>query len=144
MALQIHTRDAFPNGCRLTSCCLGSLHFEQRNWRSALDAYITALAAAETLYQSCILLDGKAAELTKTADLPRLLAYALAQTGNLSQTIETLERGRARGLTESLDRDRANLDQLQQLNPRPVQPIPQPHRTTPHPRKPTARSNDLR
>ena len=117
LALQIRTLDTFPNDCRQTARNLGNLHFEQRNWRSALDAYATALAAAEILYQSCILLDGKAAELTETADLPRRLAYALAQTGNLRKAVETLEQCRARGLSESLDRDRANLNQLQQLNP---------------------------
>ena len=117
LALQVYTHAAFPDNCRRTSRNLGNRHFEQRNWRSALDAYTTALTAAETLEQSCILLDGKAAELAETADLPRRLAYALAQTGNLKKAVETLEQGRARGLSESLDRDRANLNQLQQLTP---------------------------
>ncbi|MEA5600376.1 CHAT domain-containing tetratricopeptide repeat protein, partial [Nostoc sp. UHCC 0252] len=117
LALQVYTREAFPKNCRLTSRGLGNLHFEQQNWNAAKTAYDDALAAAEILYQSCILLDGKAAELAETADLPRRLAYVLARTGNLTQAVETLEQGRARGLSESLNRDRANLTQLQLQNP---------------------------
>ena len=117
LALEVRTLAAFPKECSQTARNLGNFYFKQRNWRSSLNAYTTALAAAETLYQSCILLDSKAAELAETAALPRRLAYALAQTGNLKKAVETLEQGRARGLSESLDRDRANLNQLQQLNP---------------------------
>ena len=117
LALQVYTREAFPKECRQTARNLGNLHFEQQTWEAATTTYTIALAAAETLYQSCILLDGKAAELAATADLPRRVAYALARTGNLEKAVETLEQGRARGLSESLDRDRANLDQLHQQNP---------------------------
>jgi CHAT domain-containing protein len=66
------------------------------------------------------LLDSKSGELRETADLPRRAAYALARTGskdNRQKAVETLERGRARGLSENLDRDRADLTQLQQTHP---------------------------
>jgi CHAT domain-containing protein len=116
-ALQVRTRDAFPNDCRQTARNLGNLHFDQQSWANAANAYTTALAAAETLYQSCILLDGKAAELKETADLPRRAAYALARSGHLQPAVEILEQGRARGLSESLERDRADLSQLQQTAP---------------------------
>jgi CHAT domain-containing protein len=117
LALQVYTRDAFPRECRRTAYCLGNLHFEQHNWESATKAYSTALVAAEILYQSCILLDGKAAELAETADLPRRMAYALARIGDLETAVLTLEQGRARGLGESLDRDRTDLSQLQKIHP---------------------------
>nr|MCU0551580.1 CHAT domain-containing protein [Leptolyngbya sp. Prado105] len=116
-ALQVYIRDAFPNDCRRTARNLGNLHFRQQNWNAAKTAYSNALEATEILYQSCILLEGKAAELAETADLPRRTAYVLAQTGNLIQAVEILEQGRARGLSESLNRDRADLAQLQQLHP---------------------------
>ena len=76
-----------------------------------------ALQAAEILYQSATLLDSKASVLIETAELPRRAAYAYAHTGNLYQAVETLEQGRARGLSESLDRDRADLVELQQTQP---------------------------
>ncbi|OLP17409.1 hypothetical protein BST81_16585 [Leptolyngbya sp. 'hensonii'] len=117
LALQVYTHDAFPKECQQTSRNLGDLHFEIQNWDAASGAYRNALAAAETLYQSCILLDGKAAELAELANLLRRTTYVLARTGNLSQAVETLEQGRARGLSESLNRYRADLTQLRQLHP---------------------------
>jgi CHAT domain-containing protein len=116
-ALQVFTRDAFPKDCRRTSRLLANLHADLGDWAAALPAYTTALAAAETLYQSCLLLDSQAAELQDTADLPRRAAYAYAKTGDLSTAVLTLEANRARGLSASLDRDRANLTQLQQTSP---------------------------
>ncbi|MFN6518187.1 MAG: CHAT domain-containing protein [Nostoc sp. CreGUA01] len=116
-ALEVRTRAAFPKDCLQTARNLGNLHFEQQTWAKAASAYTTALEAGEILYQSAILLDGKAAELAATNNLPRLAAYALARSGNLQAAVLTLEQGRARGLSETLDRDRANLTQLQQLAP---------------------------
>ncbi|MCY7406927.1 MAG: CHAT domain-containing protein, partial [Alkalinema sp. CAN_BIN05] len=81
-------------------------------------AYANALNAAETLYQSCIFLDGKAAELSETGNLAQKMTYVLARTGKLPQASENLEKSRARGLTESLNRDRADLKQLEQVKPK--------------------------
>jgi CHAT domain-containing protein len=116
-ALQVRTYDVFPRDCRQTARNLGDLHFQQQSWSEAANAYEIALSASETLYQACILLDGKAAELATTADLPRRTAYSLAHIDNLQKAVEVVEQGRARGLSETLDRDRANLTQLQQAAP---------------------------
>ncbi|WP_234406421.1 CHAT domain-containing protein [Limnothrix sp. PR1529] len=116
-ALQVTTREAFPSECRRTSGLLGDLQSELQNWYAATQAYEQALAAAEDLYQACTLLDSQAGELKATADLPRRAAYAYAKTGQLAKALETIERGRARGLSERLQRDRADLAQLQQQRP---------------------------
>ncbi|AFY32934.1 TPR repeat-containing protein [Calothrix sp. PCC 7507] len=117
LALEVYTREAFPKDCQMTARNLGNLHFEQKTWAEAASAYTNALEAGEILYQSAILLDGRAAELAETNTLPRLAAYALARSGDLQTAVLTIEQGRARGLSESLDRDRADLTQLQQLAP---------------------------
>jgi CHAT domain-containing protein/signal recognition particle subunit SEC65 len=117
LALQVRTREAFPQNCRLTARNLGNLHFEQQTWAEAASAYTKALEAGEILYQSAFLLDGKAAELAETNDLPRRAAYALARSSNLQASVLTLEQGRARGLSETLAQDRANFTQLQQFAP---------------------------
>ncbi|MEH2050401.1 CHAT domain-containing protein, partial [Nostoc sp.] len=117
LALQVCTSEAFPKDCLQTARNLGILHFEQQTWAEAVSAYTKALEAGEILYQSAILLDGKAAELAETNTLPHLAAYALARSGDLQASVLTLEQGRARGLSETLDRDRADLTQLQQLAP---------------------------
>jgi len=116
-SLEVFTPELLPDYCRRTARFLGNLYSDQQRWLEALPIYQKALQAAETLYQSANLLDSKAAELTETADLPRRAAYALARTGTLQAAVETLEQGRARGLSESLDRDRADLIQLQQTHP---------------------------
>ncbi|BAY23266.1 tetratricopeptide domain protein [Calothrix sp. NIES-2100] len=116
-ALDVYAADTFPDNCRTTARNLGKLHFEQQAWAEAASAYTKALQAGENLYQSAILLDGKAVELAETNALPRLAAYALARSGDLQAAVLTLEQGRARGFSETLDRDRANLTQLQQLAP---------------------------
>jgi CHAT domain-containing protein len=116
-SLEIFTPELLPNDCRRSARSLANLYFAENRWGDAVSACQTALQAAEILYQSANLLDGKAAELAETADLPRRAAYALARTGDLQKAVETLEQGRARGLSESLDRDRADLTQLQQTHP---------------------------
>ncbi|WP_448570231.1 CHAT domain-containing protein [Trichothermofontia sp.] len=116
-SLEVFDPQLLPDDCRKAARSLGNLYAEQKQWPEAAAAYQTALQAAEILYQSATLLDSKAAELAETADLPRRAAYALAKIGNLQQAALTLEQGRARGLSESLERDRADLSQLEQSHP---------------------------
>ena len=114
LALQVRTREAFPKNCFQTARNLGNIYSQdQQAWGKAASAYMLALEAGEILYQSAILLDGKTAELAQTNDLPHRAAYALARSGKLQDAALRLEQGRARGLSETLERDRANLTQLQ-------------------------------
>jgi CHAT domain-containing protein len=116
-SLEIYQPESFPLDCRRTAKSLGNLHFQQKNWQEATKAYSLALAAAETLYKSCELLYSKAADLEQTANLPRRAAYAFAKTGDLQSAVLAIETNRARGLSESLDRDRANLQELAKIAP---------------------------
>ncbi|XGV97798.1 MAG: CHAT domain-containing protein [Leptolyngbya sp. BL-A-14] len=117
LSLQIRTPQVFPKDCRQTAYNLGNLYFQQQSWSKAKRAYALALQASEILYQSTLLLDSQAAELAEIADLPRRAAYAYAQSGDLQSAVLTLERGRARNLSETLERDRADLVRLQELAP---------------------------
>lgn len=116
-ALGVFTVGTFPQQCRKAARTLGDLYSRQQAWIQAQEAYSTALEAAEILYRSCVFLEGKGSELKDNFNLSRCAAYAFAQNGQIQTAIEVLERGRARGLSESLDRDRANLAQLQQVAP---------------------------
>jgi CHAT domain-containing protein len=118
LALQVYTCEAFPKDCRNTAQNLGNLYFQEKSWIEARDAYIAATAATESLYQSSISYNGKGDELKAAADIPSRLAYAQTQLGNFQAAILTLEQGRACGLTESLNRDRNNLTQLENLAPK--------------------------
>jgi CHAT domain-containing protein/tetratricopeptide (TPR) repeat protein len=116
-ALTIFTSSDFPQDCRRTSGLVANLRASQGNWSQAVESYQNALNAAETLYLSCDFLYSKAAELEKTADIPRCAAYAYAKIGDLPAAVLAIETGRARGLSESLERDRANLQQLAIISP---------------------------
>ncbi|WNZ44018.1 CHAT domain-containing protein [Leptolyngbya boryana CZ1] len=116
-ALLVYFPRTFPNECRGTACTLGNLYFDQQNFSEAADVYQVALEAAEILYQSCLLLSSKVSELTDTDDLPRRAAYTYAKICDLETAVLKLERNRARSLSETLERDRANLTQLQQVVP---------------------------
>jgi CHAT domain-containing protein/tetratricopeptide (TPR) repeat protein len=116
-SLEIYRPESFPNSCRRTARSLGNLHFERHRWKEALTSYQQALQAAEVLYQSAIFIESQAAELSETADLHHRAAYAMAKAGDLQSAVLTLEQGRARGLSEALARDRADLEQLQVIAP---------------------------
>jgi CHAT domain-containing protein len=109
--------ELLPNYCRRTARNLGNLYSEQQRWQEATPIYQKALHAAEVLYQSANLLESKTVELTETADLPRRAAYVLAHSGNLQSAALILEQGCARGLSETLERDRSDLTRLQRTNP---------------------------
>jgi CHAT domain-containing protein/putative heme iron utilization protein len=116
-SLTIFTPETFPDDCRRTGRFLANLYSDQTRWTEAASTYKIALKASEICYQRSDFLDSKSSELSTTADLPRRAAYAYAKTGDLPKAIETLEQGRARGLSESLNRDRSDLKILLQQNP---------------------------
>ncbi|MEM8639746.1 MAG: CHAT domain-containing tetratricopeptide repeat protein [Cyanobacteria bacterium P01_G01_bin.54] len=116
-ALEIYQPTTFPKECRPTSNALATLYTDNHRYPDSLHPYQLALTAAENLYQASISRFGQEAELKETNDLYRRAAYAHAKTNDLKRAIEILEQGRARGLSETLQRDRANLDQIQQQNP---------------------------
>ncbi|MCB1768480.1 MAG: CHAT domain-containing protein, partial [Candidatus Competibacteraceae bacterium] len=116
-SLEVYRPDAFPRDSRRAARGLGDLYFAQQRWIEATAAYRQALQAAEILYQSASFFDNQAAELTATGDLHHRAAYALAQVGDLQTAVLTLEQGRARGLSDALARDRADLEQLQTTAP---------------------------
>jgi CHAT domain-containing protein/tetratricopeptide (TPR) repeat protein len=116
-ALNIFTPDAHPNDCRRTARLLANLYADHDRWSEAKATYCTALDAAEILYQAAISKGSQEAELKETNDLYRRAAYAYAKVGDLETAIATIEQGRARSLSETLQRDRADLEAIRQINP---------------------------
>jgi tetratricopeptide (TPR) repeat protein len=108
-ALDVAQPRTLPTECRLFATNLGDLYFDEGQWLAAAQAYKTALQAAETLYRASLLDESRREVLAQGGELHRRAAYALARAGCLQDAVVTLERGRARGLRESLDRDRVDL-----------------------------------
>jgi CHAT domain-containing protein/tetratricopeptide (TPR) repeat protein len=116
-ALKVFRPQALPNNCRNTAWLLGNLYARENRWTEATQPYQTALEAVEVLYEQSLTLTGKQEELAATGDLFHRTACALTRVGNLESAAVTLERGRARNLSETLARDRADLEQVQLLAP---------------------------
>jgi CHAT domain-containing protein len=116
-ALQVFTVDAFPIYTLRVARNLGNLYFDLRRWREAHQVYAAAIEAADNLYRASLLRAGKEAELAESPGLYHRAAYAFAQDGHLEQAAATLEQGRARLLTDALERDRADLRRLAQERP---------------------------
>ena len=116
-ALQIYDPELLPNDCRRTARSLGDFLAIAHRWPEAVAAYNQSLQATELLYQASLFRSSQEVELSETDNLFRHAAFALAKTNNLSAAAVTLDRGRARGLSETLERDRADLTQLAEQSP---------------------------
>ncbi|XGV97803.1 MAG: CHAT domain-containing protein [Leptolyngbya sp. BL-A-14] len=116
-SLDIFRPDYLPDNCRGVARQLAALYTDAENWSDAKLIYQQALQASEILYQSCLLPGSKIAELEQTGNLHRQAAFVFAKVGDLQTAVLTLEQGRARSMSESLERDRANLDRLKQNAP---------------------------
>ena len=116
-ALEIFHPEVLPFEFRKTARLLGNLYAEENNWSEATKQYQLALEAVEVLYESSLSLTGKEDELSNTGDLFHRTAYALVCAGHPESAILTLEKGRARNLSETLARDRADLERIKILAP---------------------------
>lgn len=115
-ALTVQTREAMPDECRRTARVLGGIYDDLGRWREASTVYDQAVQSAEMLYLASASQFSKASELEANHNLHRRAAYALAQIGDRYRAVEIVEQGRARGLGETLDRDRSDLVSLRQTN----------------------------
>lgn len=116
----VRTVEMLPQSARQTNRTLGDLRFAQRRWAAAADAYRVALRATEQRYRASLLRSSKEGGIAEAGDLYHRAAYACAQAARrvgpaecaalLAEAAATLERGRARMLAETLQRDRADLE----------------------------------
>src|SRR5260370_1250878 len=95
----------------------GNWALERKTWAEAVQAYTYGLEASEHLFQAQLLRTYKEAWLREVQGLHARAAYALAQAFDLPRAVATLEQGRARLLSQVLERDRADLEQLRMLAP---------------------------
>ena len=115
-ALEVYTPDSYPNDCRKTARNLGNLYFKEHCWKKAADFLILAKSAAERLYQASVFRSNKEAELAETGALCSDASYVLAKAGLALEAAVSLEQGRARGLSEAMARDKADLQRVMQAD----------------------------
>ena len=114
-ALEVYTRQAYPDKCRGTSRRLGNVGFENQKWSLAIDAYTSSLAAQDVLMRSTTVRASKTTEIKEVQNIPVRAAYAYVQLGELQSAMEVLENGRARLLAEALEQNRRDLERLPEL-----------------------------
>jgi len=95
----------------------GNWALERRAWAEAVRAYGYGMEAIERLYRAQLTRRAKESWLRAAQGIPARAAYALARSGDVKEAAVALERGRARLLAEVLERDRADLDALEQAHP---------------------------
>ncbi|ESA32438.1 tetratricopeptide tpr-1 repeat-containing protein [Leptolyngbya sp. Heron Island J] len=112
-ALTVFRPELLPKDCRRIARDLGNLCADHQRWDDAVTSYEAALEATELLYQASLSRRSQEFELSETADLFHRAAYAQARAGNFEQALVTAEIGKARGLSEALERDRTDLAELE-------------------------------
>jgi CHAT domain-containing protein/tetratricopeptide (TPR) repeat protein len=115
--LEVYTPEANPSGCLPLAISLGKLEAGEEHWQESLPAFRTAIQAAENLYHASLLRSTGDIQLARIGDLFRRAAYAMARAGESRESVCTLEQGRARGLSQRLALDRADLSRVEKEAP---------------------------
>jgi CHAT domain-containing protein len=115
-ALEVFVPKIFPKDCLRVSYTCATVCESQEDWQSAADAYQKGINSLELLYAWSTTLNSKGVQISSARDIYRRAAYACARTENQKEAILILEQGRARGLSETIGRDRANLNALEGQN----------------------------
>jgi tetratricopeptide (TPR) repeat protein len=112
-ALEVFATVGLPGYRRASGQALGDAYTRLgEHWPETFGAYEIALEAANDMYVSSLRREAREAELAESRGLHPQAAFAAAMTGDLEQAVVILERGRARGLGDTLTRDVAELDDI--------------------------------
>lgn len=112
--LSLNSNTALEEGLRCARSW-GDWEFGWAEWTGAVRAYGYAERISQRLVQSQVFREGKEIWLSELQGMPGRMAFALAKKGDLARAVTALEHGRAKLLTEALDRDRADLEHLKNL-----------------------------
>ncbi|MGK5173094.1 CHAT domain-containing protein [Geodermatophilus sp. CPCC 205761] len=93
----------------------GDWSVRRHSWQEAAEAYGYGLRAMDLLFSGQLTRVHKEVWLSQANGLPAQAAYALAKHGDLEGAAVSLERGRALLLSDALERDRVDLEQLSAL-----------------------------
>ena len=116
-SLEVFQPDKFPNQCRISCRALSHLYIQMEKWSDVVRVSQQALKADDILYRSSLLRKSQELELSESNFLFSQAAYAYSRTSDLEQAVLTLERSRARSLSDRLGRDKADLGELKQQAP---------------------------
>jgi CHAT domain-containing protein/tetratricopeptide (TPR) repeat protein len=86
--------------------------FQRRSWAEAASAGEYGLTTMDRVLRVQLVREHKEIWIRAAEGIPARTAYALAEADRLQDAVAALERGRALLLSEALERDRADLEQL--------------------------------
>jgi len=95
----------------------GGLLFAHSHWQEAARVCELGARSLSSLYRAQLRENSREAWLTQSGEVSALAAYSLARVGRLREAVAVIEAGRARALSESLARDRTDLDEIRQSDP---------------------------
>ena len=101
-ALTVFTREALPRDHRRASCLLGEVQLGQRQWRGALEAFMSARQAFLLLFGQGLNEAEVQDLISKAGSLFSDGAYAASEAGNLEGAFQFLDEGKARLLAVAL------------------------------------------
>lgn len=104
-----------PAGAFQAALEWGPLAVRRKAWAEAGEAYQHGLHALRLLARAQLLRGNKEIPLRQAQGMAAGAAYALARAGRPQEAVVALETGRALMLSEVLERDRADLEQLEAL-----------------------------
>lgn len=101
-ALEVFTREPFLSEHSRTCGFLGHVHFQNRGWQKALDAYTQAAEAAEEVIRGAYTETGQGHQIADTSLYFMRAAYCLVELDRPGEALVMLDRGKGRALSLDL------------------------------------------
>jgi CHAT domain-containing protein len=99
-ALQIYTKDSDPLNCLQTAQNLGILHYDQKQWQQATEAYNTAIEAVENARLEALNPQSRQEVLSNAIGVFHRIVQAHLNLNQPEKALEYIERSKGRNLVE--------------------------------------------
>ncbi|MBD2116269.1 MULTISPECIES: CHAT domain-containing protein [Microcystis] len=99
-ALQIYTKDSDPLNCLQTAQNLGILHYDQKQWQQATEAYNTAIEAVENARLEALNPQDRQEVLSNAIGVFHGIVQAHLNLNQPEKALEYIERSKGRNLVE--------------------------------------------
>ncbi|MFM6409184.1 MAG: hypothetical protein ACKPGT_32810, partial [Microcystis sp.] len=99
-ALTIRTKDAAPLDCLLTARNLANLHYDEKEWKLATEAYHKAIEAVENARLEALNPQDRQEVLSNAIDVFHRIVQAHLNLSQPEKALEYIERSKGRNLVE--------------------------------------------
>jgi CHAT domain-containing protein len=99
-ALKIRTKESYPLNCLQTARNLANLHYDQKQWQQATEAYHTAIEAVENARLEALNPYSRQEVLSNAIDVFDRIVQAYLNLNQPEKALEYIERSKGRNLVE--------------------------------------------